>query len=411
MNKKIIFILILLIFLAAVSASVFYITKITDEDKNKDEVVADFDLPYIGSCGLEESVNPDQLSRIYLIEESMCSLLGGEMFENYDQAKEKYGTPIDLKQEPTEVETTTKKYSAFPDQTLDFGDKKLTILNVDANGTKFDINGDVQDIKTGESHQFDNLDLGVDFSCGETYQTDFTVAESACCPKPGSVLGDSEEESEFLRKIREETDEDLSEAKREGYKGVILPKSVARDYPSLDFVLLPFSASPQELCCDCMQIYKNLNWWGDYLTNQIRTELLNKIMELNSQKSEFEDDKFTMVERSESAIRVALNEINLIKQNEEYFAEDKKIPKGEWINPDYVVEGEINFDCFGGSRYLKVSFTTKFINAKTEKVFETSIYEPNNFFDLMTQPGRLMYEREMYAKKVAKIFEDRFNKK
>ncbi|MFZ5559508.1 MAG: hypothetical protein ACOZAL_01810 [Patescibacteria group bacterium] len=413
------FIIIGVVLMVAVAA-VLVLQRSTKESE-------EYTLPEIVYCGHKKEISPDKLSQISYVEESMCSLFRGEAFASVEDAKAKYGVKVDLAQKTTSLKTLAiTHHSAYPGDKVRAGDKEIKILSVNASSAQFEVDNVSKTIAVNQTDNFDNLEIKVKFACGITYRTDFNVTEYACCPleEEGGIskwfikiakAEDEEEidedESDFIRKIREETEEDLKMSGRSGYRGVILPKNVARDYPSTDFVMLPFLAVPNELCCGCKQEYKNLSWWGGYLSGQVLSELSKTITELNEQKSEFEEDPYTLVERDEKAMRFALGEINLIKQNEEYFDPDTRIPKGEWINPDYVIEGGMEFRCCENSKLVQVTFIARFINAKTEKEFEKVSYAPAQCFDLVQEPGKLKAAVEDFAEEVSSATKNRFVKK
>jgi len=373
--------------------------------------------PEIAYCGHETALEPDKISKILYAEKEVCTLFRGEEFATEDEAKAKYGVKISLSQEPTEtLPVVTKNFTAYPNQEVKIGDKTIKILNVNANAAQFEVNGTAKTVPTGQSGTLENLDVKVNSTCGITYRTTFAATEKPCCPGNKEETEEPakkpvEEESEMMRKVREETEEDLKASGRSGYKGVVLPKSVAREYPSTDFAVLPFLAAPSELCCGCMQEYKNLKYWGEYLSSQALIEVVASINKLDPPQAH-KERKFTVVQRSESGMKFILNEINLIKQNKEYFDPSKRIPKGNLINPDYVIDGGIKFECCENSELVKVTFSAKLINAKTEKVIEELTYSPAGCFDLVKEAGRLQSVCTDFAKKIrSDLIESRFGKK
>lgn len=378
-------------------------------------------LPKIIYCGYEEDVNPNDLSHISLVEESMCTLFKGEMFLSEKEAKEKYGIKTDLSQKETLSKPIgTTQYSGFTGDKIKIGEKEIKILSVDASSAQFGVENTSKTILINQSDNIDGLKIKVKSICGITYRTDFEVTQYPCCPPDKeNIFGclietanaaEEDERDNMTKKADEETKEDLKASGRSGYKGVILPKNVAKEYPSMDFVILPFITTPNELCCGCMQEYENLSWMGEYTESKVISELARIITELNEKKSEYEENPYTLVQRDESAMRFALREINYIKQNEDYFDPEKRVPKGEWINPDYVIEGGMEFNCCENSKLVKTTFSVKFINAKTEKKFEEASYTPTECFDLVNEAGRLMAVSDEFAKKTGETIKNRFVK-
>jgi hypothetical protein len=379
-------------------------------------------LPEIFYCGHSREINPDRLSRISFVEEGMCSVFGGEIFASEDDAKAKYGVRIDLAQKETLPKILAiTNYSAYPGEKVKVGDKEIKVLNVNANSAQFEVGNAAGTILVGQSDTFNNFKIGLKFACGITYRADFSVTEYVCCPPEEESVSRwfietveaaaEDEEDEMTKKAREQTEEDLKITGRSGYKGVILPKQVAQDYPSTDFAVLPFVANPDELCCGCRQEHKNLSGWGDYLHNQIIIEVLKTIRGLNKERGVNEQNPYTLVERSESGMRFVLREINYTEQNKEYFDPATRVPKGKWINPDYVIDGGVEFSCCEDSKLVKVIFLARFINAKTEKVIREEKFASDQCFDLVEEPGKLMAAIDEFAKKVGETTKSSFAKK
>jgi hypothetical protein len=383
----------------------------------------DFELPAIAYCGTEEPINENQIMKIYYFEEDLCNILGGEVFASSTEARKKYGVKVDFKQEPNVHDPKVTFHTAYPGQTVVLGDNSIEVNKVSEGQAEFTVNGESKTVQSDTKVKFNNLELDVGYCCGETYRADFSVSEFPCCPEPeeGKVLGEFEEiepapadyvedEGVMIRRRDEETERDLALNKRAGYRGVILPRNLARDYPSIDFALMPLIAQPGTLCCGCMQTYENLQYWGDYFTRQLRIALTNQISRINREAGSF---AMGVVDRSEAGMRSALNEINLIKQNRDYFNPDMIIPKGQWINPDYVIEGGIEFSCCApNTTLLTLTFTVEFIDATKEDktVVHRLSYTPPRCFDLMTYPGYAMQVIDDYAREVAVEMERHFKK-
>jgi hypothetical protein len=383
----------------------------------KQAAPTDYILPEFVFCGNDEEISLGQLSHIRYVEESMCAVSGGESFASETGAKLAYGVKVDLAQVPTEIKTVTTEYSAYPGDTLAAGGQTIKVAGVNANEVQFEVSGTMATIAAGAMEGFTNLDIAVSSGCGITHQAVFSITERECCEEgeEGRVMGAAEEveeedEHQETRKAREETEEDLKASGRSGYKGVILPKDVATEYPSTDFALFPFTALPSQLCCGCKQEYKNLVWWGDFLTAQVRIGLINTINELNAEKSEFEEDPFTLAQRDEDGMRFDLREVNYLKQNKEYFTEERRMPKGEWVNPDYVIEGNMRFRCCEGSTLVKAIFTAKLINAKTEKQVEEISFSPAACFDLVRAPRELQAVCTAFGQKAGNVVKERFGR-
>lgn len=418
MTKKILIIAVAVILVAG--AGFFVWQKKSAEPQSAEE--ENYPWPKIVYCGQQQEINPEQLTRIKLVEDSLCAVFGGEIFNDWVTAKEKYGVKIDLAQAATQPKIlATSQHSGFPGDKLQVQGQEIKIVSVDATGAQLAAAGQTKTIGVGQTDFLGDLAVKVKFACGETLRTDFTVSEYACCPPAENNLlncliktvhaAEEEDEDELTKKAREETEEDLKMSGRSGYKGLILPTNVAREYPSTDFALLPFGGVPDEVCCGCQQEYKDLSWWGDYLENQTRTQLLETILELNhGQMLVFSKGYYNLVERDEAGMRFALREINYIKQNEDYFDPTLRVPKGRWINPDYAVEGGVEFKCCENSKLVKISFSAQLVAVESEKkVFEVS-QAPTACFDLVHEPNKLMSATEEFAQQVGTELKKHFNK-
>jgi len=368
-----------------------------------------YTLPHISFCGIDKEITPGKVSKIYYIEDTICDSVGGESFATEDEAKAKYGVGVDLAEAPTEqVIGETKNFTLYPNQKTEFGDSTITIMSTDASSTQIDVDGEVQTILSGESGVFGNLDIKVSSTCGETYRTVFSVSENQCCEEEQNSEGG--EKDIHMERAKQQTEEDLKPEKRNGYKGVILPKAIAKDYPTTDFALLPFTVTPSELCCGCKQEYKNLKMWGEYMDGQALHELISLIDNFNGGSfiEEIEKMKFTLIQRDESGLRDLLNDMNYEEENKKLFDPKYRNYKGHLINPDYVIDGTMKFTCCDNSKYVNVEFTAQLINAKTEKVIKTINYSPKQCFDLVSSPGNLRSACYGFAQDISQMVDYQF---